>query len=479
MPELLLALDAGTTTLRACVFTPGGDMVGRAAEAVATNSPAPGRVEQDAEAIWQGARRVMQASLGAWTFADVAAIGITSQRASAVLWDRRDGRPLTPLVSWSDLRGAARADELRARGYPLSPQQSAAKLEAMVASIANARALIAAGRLAFGNVDAFLAFRLTGRHATDRTQAWPSGYLDLFSHGWNSRLLEEQQLDASIFPELVDTWGVVGETDPAEFGAHVALSAIVADQQAALIGHGGEAAGAAKVTYGTSATLNVSTGDQFVYRGGALPPFILAHLGGQAKWCLEAMVYSAGSALDWLRATFHLGDHAAFAAFLGTAPDAGGVALLPAFQGLGAPHADLARRAAITGLSLAAGPGQIARAGIEGVAFRVREAFDAAFAGGDVAPPDDLPVDGGLTASEALMQAQADLLARPVKRHAHREATAAGAALCAARGVGLVGPAETAGFARYDRTFEPGLSADEAAARLAAWRSAVGIAPLP
>jgi glycerol kinase len=474
MPELLLALDAGTTTLRACLFTPGGDLVARAARSIASAARAPGRVEQDAAALWDGAQAVIAEVLGARDAGAVAAIGVTSQRASAMLWDRATGAPLTPLVVWSDLRGAARAAQLQAQGFPIVPQQAAAKLEAIAADAPDAPALMRAGRLAYGNIDAFLIFKLTGGvHATDRSQAWPSGYLDLTTLGWNEGLIALQHLDAAIFPTLVDTWGPIGATDPSLFGAAIPITAVIADQQSALIAEAGEAAGGSKATFGTSATLNVSTGDAFVYRGASIPPFILSCVGGQARFCVEGMVYTAGAALDWLRTSFGLGDHSAFAALAARNPASEGVAFLPALQGLGAPHGDMSRRAALVGLSLASGPGPIARAGIEGVAFRVREAFDHIYAETGLTPPEALRVDGGLTASDALMQAQADILARPVARCAIREATAAGAAICAGRGAGLLGAQEIGGFARIDRTFEPAWGADEARDRLAAWRTQV------
>ena len=476
MPELLLAIDAGTTTIRACLFTPGGDKLAQSALPVASLAPTPGRVEQDGAEIWQSARAVIAGALAGRSPGDIAAIGITTQRASAMLWDRQTGHPLTPLVVWSDLRGAERARELHEMGFPLSPQQSAAKLEALIELVENATELISQGRLAFGNIDAFLVFKLTGGlHVTDRSQAWPSGYLDLASLGWNQRLMAAQSLPTSLFPTLVDTWGEIGVTSHAVFGATVPVTAIVADQQAALIGHGGEAPGQAKVTYGTSAALDISTGPEFMWRGGAIPPFILTSVGSQTRFCLEGMVNSAGSALDWLRSTFSLGDHEALAQRAARTADAGGVAFLPALQGLGAPYGDLTRRANLAGLSLATGPDQIARAGLEGVAFRVREVFDHMFDQTGFAPPEILDVDGGLTASNALMQVQADLLARPVRRHAHREATTAGAALCAARGAGLIGQDTVEKFAQYDCVFEPRLSVDEADERRRAWTAQLGI----
>jgi glycerol kinase len=219
--------------------------------------------------------------------------------------------------------------------------------------------------------------------------------------------------------------------------------------------------------------LNVDTGALLMMRGASIPPFVLSSVAGQTRFCLEGMVYSAGAALDWLRRVCGLGAIARFEALAAATPDAGGAYFLPALQGLGAPHGDFAQRGLIGGLSAATTPGHLAWAGLEGVAFRVREAFDDVYAGVEFAAPDVLCVDGGLTGSDLLMQTQADLLGRPVARHAVREATACGAAICAGRGAGLLGDADIKAFARYDRTFEPRIGADEADARFAAWRAGV------
>lgn len=483
MSELLLALDAGTTTLRACLFSPGGDLLAQAATPLRSHHPAPGRVEQDPRAIWRGALHVIRRALaGAGrSLSDLAAIGVTSQRTSLMLWDRATSTPLSPLAVWSDLRGVERARVLQGAGFLLSPQQAATKMEGVLAEVENGATLARARRLAWGNVESWLVWKLTGgaAHVTDRSQAWPTGYLDLNTLGWNQKLLAFQGISEDACPTLVDTWGPIGFTARKALGAEVPITAVIADQQSALVGHGAESAGEGKVTYGTSATLDVSTGERFVYAGASLPPFLTRVVQGQAGWCVEAMVYTAGAGLDWVRGAFNLGGHARFEHAAASVPDSGGVAVLPAFQGLGAPYADLGRRATITGLSAASTPAHIARAALDGLAFRVREATEHAYAKAALPPPDRLRVDGGLTSNALLMQLQADLSGLPVVRHAHTEATACGAAVCAARGAGLLGTEAVGGFARYDRTFEPAMSADEADARFAAWRAQVYAAPPP
>ncbi|MGE5567211.1 MAG: FGGY family carbohydrate kinase [Parcubacteria group bacterium] len=467
MPDLILALDIGTTSLSAVIFTPGGELKALASTPVQSVSERPGQVEQDAASLVRSTREVIDAALARAraSAADLAAIGVTSQRASIVCWDRVTGRPLAPVVVWSDLRGAARATELQQAGYMVMPQQAAAKLEGVVAGIADR------SNLAWGNVDAWIIWNLSrGQvHATDRSQAWPMGYLDLATLGWNEGLMQHQGLDPASFPELVDTWGVMGPASA--LGAEVPIAAVVADQQSALIGHGCEAAGAGKVTYGTSATLNVSTGDELKFVNMTTPPFVLSSVSGRTRFCLEGMVITAGSAFDWFRRTFGIEDHAEFERLAEETPDAAGAWFLPSLQGLGAPHGDFSRKGSIGGLATATTAGHLVRAAVDGLACRVREAFDAVYDGAGLTRPEALRVDGGMTNSDALMQAQADILGLPVQRHALREATAAGAAICAARGVGLLGPEETANFATYDRTYEPRLSPEEALARFDQWKA--------
>ncbi|MDQ2860494.1 MAG: FGGY family carbohydrate kinase, partial [Pseudomonadota bacterium] len=331
MPEHLLAIDVGTTTARAAVFTAAGVVEGLSREPLTSRAPKPGWLEQDATRVWRATRRVIVNALvrAGRAPADVAAIGVTSQRTSIVVWDRATGAPLTPLIIWSDLRGADRARELLAAGFFLAPQQAAAKLEAVLAGVEAPR-----HRVAWGNIDSFLIFKLTAGavHVTDRSQAWPTGYLDLGTMGWNRALIAHQELDESMFPRLVDTWGTIGVTAAKVFGAAVPITADVADQQSALIAHG-ESAGVAKVTYGTSATLDLSTGGEFIFRSPTAPPFVLSRVAGKTRFCLEGMVLSAGGALDWLRSACRLGGHARFEALAASVPDAAGAAFLPALNG--------------------------------------------------------------------------------------------------------------------------------------------------
>ena len=471
MPELIAALDVGTTTARAAIFSPAGALLALVRGPLRSRNPEAGRVEQDADTVWRTTRRVLslaldQAGCGP---ADIAAIGVTTQRASIVVWDRRTGRPVGPMVIWSDLRGVQRARELAAAGFMLAPQQAATKLESVLADLGRPLA-----DLAWGGLDSFLIWKLSGGavHATDASQGWPTGYFDLFKGTWNTALIAHQGLGDLAFPRLVDTLGVMGHTDAAVFGARVPIAADIADQQSALIAHG-EAAGTAKVTFGTSATLDLSTGPDLVFKSMTAPPFVLSASGGETLFCLEGMVLSAGSALDWMRGLWRLGDHRRFEALAAGVAGTAGSAFLPALQGLGSPHGDAERRGAVVGLNSTVGPAQIARAGLEGIAFRVREAAEYIFDLAEVAPPEALGVDGGLTSNHTFLQVQADMLKLPIRRHANAEATVCGAAICAGRGVGLLQSGDVEAFRRTDKTFTPSLSPDEADSRFAQWKALV------
>ena len=406
--------------------------------------------------------------------ADIAAIGVTSQRTSVVVWDRMSGAPLSPLVIWSDLRGLERSAQLRAAGFFVAPQQAAAKLEQVLSSIDGAARLGRQGRLAWGAVDSYVIWKLSGgaAHITDASQAWPTGYLDPAATTWNPALMDYQGLDERLFPTLVDTWGAFAVTSPRVLGARIPICADIADQQAALIAHGDQP-GRSKLTYGTSATLDLSTGAEFIYKSPASPPFIVSSVAGTTRFCLESMIISGGSALDWLRRACAMGGHARFEALAARVSDAAGAAFLPALQGLGSPYGDASCRGLLAGLNPQVSRAHLARAGMEGLAFRSREALEHLYSLTDFPLPEALCVDGGLAANDTFLQVLADMLGLPVCRHAILEATACGAAICAARGAGLLTSADVPGFVRYDRTFEPRIVADEARARFSRWRSLV------
>jgi len=482
MPELILGLDVGSTSARALVVDLEGTVHGRALERIDSIHPAPGRVEQDPRAVWQRVERTIAAALSAAgrSAADLAAIGVAAQRSSVVVWDRATGEALGPMILWSDLRGSERAAALTAAGHFAPAIAAVSKLEGALEDVANGRARAAKGELAWGTLDSFLVSRLTGGalHVTDHSNAWSTGYLDLTTmRGWNERLISFQGLDLALFPTLCDTVGRLGETAISEIGAEIPIGAIVADQQSGMFAHAAFRAGDWKISYGTSATLMLSTGAALV-RAAGLMPMLLAVERDETLFALEGMVLSAGALLDWM--VCDLGLHASveqLSSAAASVADSGGVAIRPALQGIGAPHNDSTRRAAIVGLSGATTHREIARAALESVAFRIREIAEAAASVDGIELPESLPVDGGLAANDVFLQIQADLLGRPIARHVELEATALGACIAAALGMKLASRSDLAPLTRTGRTFEPRIAAEQSAERFAEWRARVGIGP--
>ncbi len=470
MPELLLALDAGTTVARAMLVDAGGAVLGIDKRPIVSSFPAPGHVEQDAGAIWDLCRAVVDGALAAAGrgIADVAAIGVTTQRASVVLWDRASGEPVAPMRVWSDLSGMDEYRALRAAGFVSWPQVPSVKLPAAIALSGHDPET-----LQWGTLDSWLVYKLSGAHVTDASAAWQTGYYDYArGAGWDAALLAHQHLPARLFPAQVDSWGAIAESDARVLGARVPITALVADQQAAMIAHGALARGEWKATYGTSGVLMAATGDvpQKVHR--SMPAEVLAFAGGKRRFCVEGMVNSAGSLIEWLSGGLGLfASPAALEAAAASVRDAGTVAVRPSLAGMGAPHGKFEARGLIAGLSFADGPAHIARAALQGIAYRFREIADVLAQALPV--PEALPVAGGLTASDTLMQLQADALQRPVRRHAVREATAYGAALAAGIGARLFVEADLKRLARYDAEFLPEVGRDAADAAFARWRDAV------
>lgn len=470
MPELLLALDAGTTGARAMLVDPAGAVLGVDKRPIASHFPAPGFVEQDAGEVWTICRAVIDGALAAAgrNIADVAAIGVTTQRASIVLWDRASGEPVAPMLVWSDLRGIEEYKKLRAAGFISWPQVPSAKLPAAIAL---------AGRdpagLQWGTLDSWLTFKLSGAHVTDASAAWLTGYYDYAAGaGWDAALLAHQRLPATMFPTQAESWGAIAESDPAVLGARVPITALIADQEAAMVAHGALERGGWKATYGTSGVLMAGTGDapQDIHK--SMPAEALAFAGGKPRFCVEGMVITTGSMIEWLCGGLGLfASPAALEAAAASVGDAGNVVVRPSLAGMGAPHGQFRARGLVAGLSFADGPAQVARAALQGIAFRFREIAEVIAAALPV--PEALPVAGGLSASDTLMQLQADALQRPVRRHAVREASAYGAALAAGMGAGLFGESDLKRLARYDAEFLPKVSRDAADAAFYRWRDAV------
>lgn len=481
MPELLLALDCGTTGARALLVDPAGGVLATAKQPVASLFPAPGRVEQDGEQVWSICLSVMGRTLeqAGRHMRDVAAIGVTTQRSSTLVWERATGRPLAPVLVWSDLRGMERYKQLRAAGFTLWPQVPAAKLEAALEMVPEGRTRMARGDLYWGTLDSYLIHRLSGggAHVTDVGSAWLSGYIDYPDRAaWNRSLIAHQGLDDRMFPAIADSWGPLGMGDAGVLGAPVPITAVIADQQAGMLAHGGLAAGTWKATYGTSGVVMASTGTRAISPHRTVPVQALAKVDGELSWCVEGMVITCGAFVTWLcRDMGMFPDAAALSAAAASVPDTRGVVVRPSLQGLGAPHGRFHERALIAGLDAGGGRAHVARAALQGIAFRFKEVADTIAATPGLAVPDHFPVDGGVAASDALMRMQADALGRPVRRHAVPEATAYGAAIAAGLGAGVLVPADLPRFARYATEFTPAMGRDEAAAAYQAWaRVALG-----
>lgn len=469
MSQPLLALDVGTTSIRAIVVDGDGARLARARVESPIATPAPGRVEQDAAILFERAVIVMAQALAdaALHPRDLAGLGITAQRGTVVVWDVATGRPAAPLVSWQDLRGVARAAELQSLGYGVTHQTSASKLEAVLDVIPNGRQRLNSGALRWGNIDTYLAWRLSRGeiYAMDESQACTTGYFHFFAPGWQRELIELQGLDPARFPTLVDTFAPLGRWYGA---AEVPIGCLIADQQAALLAQGCFTVGAGKVTHGTSGTCNVNTGTSLRLAAGAYPLVSWRH-AGERTFCLEGMVNTAGAFLDWTTAFLGLDDVRALDVLARSVPDTGGVHVLPALQGLGTPHGDPARRARIDGLTRASRPAHVARAAFEAVAFRIREVVDALYSAPDLPRPPLLHADGGAAASDLLLQLEADALGVPIERLVVLEASALGAGLGCAVGLGHASFEAIDAAHRVDRRFEPRVSRDEADARFAAW----------
>jgi len=479
MAAPILAIDAGTTSIRALVVDADLEVLGRALVRAVVHHPAPGRVEQDAAQLWRATDSVIESALTNAGIGpgDVAAIGISTQRGNVVVWDCETGAPLAPLVSWQDLRGSARAAELIAQGFMVSHQTSAAKLEAVLAGIERGRERFNAGALLWGNLDTYLAWRLSAGsvYATEHGQACATGYYDYFTGVWNATLIEAQGLDPARFPALRDTTSLYGHSAPSVFGATCTIGALVADQQSAAIAEGCFVPGQAKVTYGTSATFDANTGTEMKIAPGTYP-MVLWQRGGVRSFCIEGMVNTAGAMIDWAVAELGLAKSAAdLSQLAASVPDTKGAYVLPALQGLGTPHGEGARQAVIGGLSRATTRAHIARAVLEGIAFRVREVRDAVGAVPGLPSVTTLRVDGGASLSDALMQIQADVLGASIERLAIPEASALGAAICAGEGALLWDAQRIAANRRVDRTFEPQVSNDNREARFMHWQRACGI----
>jgi glycerol kinase len=486
----LLAIDQGTTSTRTILFDRELKPVATAQQEFPQIYPAPGLVEHDPEAIWSTTVATARAAMAKRdaTAKDIAAIGITNQRETTVIWDRATGRPIHNAIVWQDRRTADACAELRRAGREpqitsrtgllLDPYFSATKIGWLLDHVDGARAAALAGRLAFGTIDSFLLWRLTGGrlHATDATNAARTLLLDIGCGAWDAGLCDLFGVPAALLPQVRDCAGDFGTTAPDLFGGPIRILGIAGDQQAATVGQGCFTPGMTKSTYGTGCFALLNTGPEPVASKNRLLTTIAYQLDGRRTYALEGAIFIAGAAVQWLRDALKVIGRAPDVNALADAADAAEqVYLVPAFVGLGAPYWDAQARGAVFGLTRNSGVAELARAALEAVGYQTRDLLDAMRADWPSAGADTvLRVDGGMAASDVTMQFLADILAAPVDRPAVMETSALGVAYLAGRAAGLC--PDLAGFAdlwRCERRFTPRMDAATRACKWAGWRDAI------
>jgi glycerol kinase len=485
----VLALDQGTTGSTALVLDADGRVVARGYAELPQYFPRPGWVEHDPEEIWATVEQAARTALAAAKVpgADVAAVGITNQRETTIVWERATGAPIHRAIVWQCRRTAPACDRLRAQGVePLVRARTGLVLDAyfsgtkigwLLDAVPGARARAERGELAFGTVDAWLLWKLTGgrAHATDASNASRTLLLDLATGDWDEELLELFGVPRPVLPAVVASSGVAGETTGLGWLPRgVPVAGLAGDQQAALFGQACHAPGLAKNTYGTGCFLLLNTGPARVASAHGLLTTIAWRMGGETTYALEGGVFIAGAALQWLRDGLGILTTAAESEALArSVPDTGGVYFVPAFVGLGAPHWDMYARGAIVGLTRGTTRAHLARATLEAIAFQSRDVLEAMAADAGLALA-ELRVDGGAAANDFLCQFQADVLDVAVLRPAVIETTALGAGYLAGLGAGLWRSLdEVARRWTVERRFTPAMPAGERAERYDGWCRAV------
>ena len=485
----LIAIDQGTTSTRAIVFDASLAPVAVAQQELRQIYPSPGWVEHDPEEIWGAVvATVREAMAKAGVEASgIAGIGITNQRETAIVWDRANGKPIHNAIVWQDRRTADVCAALRAAGHEpavtektglvLDPYFSATKIGWLLDQSPRARAAAEQGRLAFGTVDSFLLWRLTGGkvHATDATNASRTLLFDIGRGAWDQDLLDLFGVPGAVLPQVHDCASDFGQTRADLFGGAIRICGVAGDQQAATVGQGCFLPGMMKSTYGTGCFALLNTGAERVRSRHRLLTTIAYQLNGQRTFALEGAIFIAGAAVQWLRDGLHFIKQASEVNALAQKADpAEQVYLVPAFVGLGAPYWDSDARGAIVGLTRNSGPAEIAKAALEAVGYQTRGLLEAMRADWPVAADTVLRVDGGMTASDITMQFLADMLGAPVDRPVVMETTALGAAYLAGHHAGVCpDPAGFSGTWRLDRRFEPGMDAATRARKWAGWQVAI------
>ncbi len=485
---VILAIDQGTTSSRAMLFDRHGRSLGSCQEEITQHFPQPGWVNHDAMEIWETTLKVTREVLAETGISPdrIAAIGITNQRETTLIWDRATGKPVAPAIVWQSRQSAPLVDAIVERGMAETYQQitglvpdayfSATKLAWLLAEHPELRERAERGELAAGTIDTWLIWNLTGGkvHVTDYSNASRTMLFDIRALEWSDLLLADLDIPRALLPEVVSNSGPIAETDPALLGIAIPIAGVAGDQQSALFGQACFAPGEAKNTYGTGSFLLMQTGPEAVVSKNRLLTTIAWGINGVVNYALEGSIFVTGSAVQWLRDGLGIIKHARdIEPLAASVTDTNGVHFVPALTGLGAPYWDSGARGTISGLTRGATSAHLARATLEAIAFQSRDVLDAMRDDAGIALA-ELRVDGGASKNDLLMQIQADVLGVPVVRPQHVETTVLGAAYLAGLGVGLwSSPDDVRETWAVDRRFEPQWTDEERAARYAGWQDAV------
>ncbi|SEP63992.1 glycerol kinase GlpK [Neolewinella agarilytica] len=487
MPKYILALDQGTTSCRAIVFNHDGDIVATAQKEFTQIFPQPAWVEHDASEIWSTQFAVTQEVLvkAKIKSADVAAIGITNQRETTLVWDRKTGEPIYNAIVWQDRRTAAFCDELKARGLEQHVKDttglvvdayfSGTKINWILDNVEGGRARAEAGELAFGTMDSWLVYKLTGGevHVTDVTNAGRTMLFDIKNRRWDEKLMKELNVPASMLPEVKGSSEVYGKTEEGLFSSQIPIAGMAGDQHCALFGQACFEPGQAKNTYGTGCFMLMNTGTEAVASENGLLTTVAWEVDGVMEYALEGSVFIAGAAIQWLRDGLKIIDEAPDSEFYARkVKDSDGVYVVPAFAGLGAPYWDMYARGAIFGLTRGTDKAHIVRATLQSLAYQVRDVLDAMQkdSGKDLST---LRVDGGASNNNFLMQFQSDILATHVERPQVVETTALGAAMFAGLAVGFWTKDDLQKTWQLDRRFAAEMEEDKRSKLYRGWQKAV------
>ncbi len=488
MTQHILAIDQGTTSSRALVLDASYNVKGSAQQEFAQHYPASGWVEHDPEEIWDSVvatckGAVENAGLGA---ADIAAIGITNQRETTLVWDRDTGKPVMNAIVWQDRRTADMTNKLREAGYEaavtdktgllLDPYFSASKIAWILDNVSGARKRAERGKLAFGTVDTYLIWRMTDgkRHVTDATNASRTLVYDIHAGDWSDELLELFRIPRVMLPDVLDCAADFGETVSDLFGCAIPISGVAGDQQAATIGQACFKPGMLKSTYGTGCFAVLNTGKDPVKSENRLLTTIAYRLNGEVTYALEGSIFVAGAAVQWLRDGLGIIERADQTGELAEKSNDDDIYLVPAFVGLGAPYWDPDCRGAIYGLTRATGRAELARAALESVCYQTLDLIEAMHADWSTDEATVLRVDGGMVASSWMLQRLADILSAPIDRPKMLETTALGAAYLAGMHAGVYGPPDVfSAVWGAEKRFVPEMDSETRARKIEGWRTAV------